>query len=364
LSRAASVIIMGFILMDKHATLADIAKKSRVSVSTVSLVLRDKPGIPTETRTRVLTAARSLGYTTRRRAGVSGAPRLARKLSTLGLILKADHDTQPRANPFYSHVVAGIEEACRRNHINLLYATMPVNTDNVPVEVPRLLEEDSVDGLLLVGAFVPDALNQLLHAQNAHVVLVDAYAAPNGYDAILSDNVRGAYEAVSYLIERGHRHIGLLGTHPNAYPSLQQRRAAYTRALQDHAIENKYFADSSFDRHDVIRATTTLLQENPQITALFGVNDEVAIAAMNAAQSLGRRIPEELSVIGFDDIDLAQHVMPPLTTMHVDKVGMGRLAVQLLADRIQFPESDRITTLLQPRLVERRSVANAPTHTR
>jgi LacI family transcriptional regulator len=103
------------------------------------------------------------------------------------------------------------------------------------------------------------------------------------------------------------------------------------------------------------------LEQHPQITALFACNDHTAIAALRAAQAIGRRVPEDLAVIGFDDIDLAQHVVPALTTMHVDKVTMGRLAVQMLKYRLAHPESDQVTTVLRPRLVERESVTSRPT---
>jgi len=99
-----------------------------------------------------------------------------------------------------------------------------------------------------------------------------------------------------------------------------------------------------------------LLRQYPKITAVFGCNDEVAIAAMRAAQALNRRLPDDLSVIGFDDISLAEHVVPPLTTMQVDKIGMGQLAVQTLLRRAEMPETASTTTAIRPRLVERQSV--------
>jgi LacI family transcriptional regulator len=342
--------------MPKQATLADIAKKSKVSVSTVSLVLRDRPGIPDETRQRVIDAANELGYAAKQRAVWSRMPQPASKLSKLGLVVKAERDQPPQADPFYSYVVGGIEEVCRRDHINLLYATIPVDSNNVPVEIPHLIQQDELDGLLLVGAFVGAELHEELRAKQVPVVLVDAYATPHRYDAVLSDNARGAHQAVTYLIENGHKHIGLVGTLPHAYPSILQRRTAYERALMEHGIKKRYFADSSSDAAQVARVTKTLLEKNPQITALFGASDTVAITALNTATAMGRRVPQDLSIIGFDDIELAQNVTPPLTTMHVDKINMGRLAVQLLSDRVQFPESEKIITLLQPRLVERQSV--------
>lgn len=113
-------------------------------------------------------------------------------------------------------------------------------------------------------------------------------------------------------------------------------------------------------RHDWF-GTDALLQGSPEITALFCCNDQVAVAAMQAAQALGRNVPDDLSIIGFDNIELAEHLTPALTTMHIDKVGMGRLAVQLLLDRAEFPARNCVTTALRPTLVERASVRSLPT---
>jgi DNA-binding LacI/PurR family transcriptional regulator len=109
-------------------------------------------------------------------------------------------------------------------------------------------------------------------------------------------------------------------------------------------------------REGAFAATTQLLQQNPQITALFGVNDDVTIAAMRAVQALGKRVPQDVSIIGFGDIDLAHLTNPPLTTMQVDKINLGRIAVQTLINRVQSPDSPSIIVALRTRLIERQSV--------
>jgi LacI family transcriptional regulator len=336
--------------------IADIAHASDVSSSTVSMVLNDRPGISVETRRRVLDAANRLGYRRILRTGGASAARQANELHNLGLLVKVDAGDTPQANPFYSQVLAGIEDACRLQQINLLYAHIPVDEDSVPVEMPRLLAEDSVDGLLLVGAFVDATLDHLLGTRPRPVVLVDAYAEVDRYDAVVSENVGGAWRAVTYLLERGHRHIGLIGGRAGAYPSLRERRAGYLHALHDAGVSKAYMEDAAAGQADA--ATLSLLAQNPEITAIFACNDRAAIAAMRAAQSTGRRVPEDLSVVGFDDIDLAQHVVPALTTMHVDKVTMGRMAVQMLQHRLAYPDREQVTTLLRPRLVVRDSVVS------
>ena len=174
---------------------------------------------------------------------------------------------------------------------------------------------------------------------------------------MVSDNRGGAYEAVSYLIRHGHCHIGMVGGSPNAYPSLRQRREGYVQALQDSGLLEAHFADCPFKQQAAFEATTRLLNEHPHLTAVFGCNDGVALGAMQAAQAVSRRVPEEFSVIGFDDIDFARRVRPTLTTMRVDKAEMGRMAVQLLINRLEFPDTARTTLVIHPTLVERESVA-------
>jgi LacI family transcriptional regulator len=320
-------------------------------LATVSLVLRDKPGINDETRRRVLDAAQALGYHRRLAPGVASHP-----LRQVGAIVKARAGDQPHTNQFYAPVVAGVEAACRKQQINLLYATVSVDVDNRPQDLPRMLVEADLDGVLLIGAFVDRTIEQLIQRRGMPVALVDAYATSGYYDAAVTDNVRGAYEAVSYLIRQGHRQIGMVGSLPDAFPSIEERRRGYVQALLDNGILERYFADSHLTYEEAADSTAELLRRYPQVTALFCGNDLTAVAAMQAARSAGLRLPEDLSIVGFDNIDLAEHITPSLTTMHVDKAGLGRLAVLLLANRADFPDASCVTAMLRPTLIERQSV--------
>lgn len=338
--------------MSGRVTMEDIARQSGVSLATVSLVLRDKPGINDETRRRVLAVAKDLGY--QRRAPGELSP--ARSVRQIGVVLKSRAGDPPQTNPFYGPILGGIEEACRRQQINLLYATLPVDEDNRPLELPRMLGEDELDGILLLGAIVEGDVADLLERRATPTTLVDAYARRGEYDAVLTDNFGGAYAAVGHLLAQGHRHIGLVGSLPDGYPSIDERRRGYIQALAEHAIGERYFADIHVYGGGMGEVVDQLLRRNPQLTALFCVNDSVAILAIRAAQRLGRRLPEQLSVVGFDNIDAAEYLSPSLTTMHVDKISMGRVAVQLLLHRIEHPQASPITALIRPTLVARESV--------
>lgn len=336
---------------NRKATLADIARESGVSTATVSLVLRDKPGVGEETRQRVLDAARALGYvyTPSNQAAGRALP------NTFGVLIKSRPDDLPATNSFYAPVLAGVETVCRRSGVNLMYANLLVDERNQPLETPRLMRSGEADGLLIVGMHLGDSLVKRLEKISAPVVLVDAYASGSRFDSVVTDNLAGTYAATQYLIELNHRHIAIVGSLPDAYPSIRERREGYLQALAEHGL-TPYFADCILHPDAVAPCVTALLAEHPEITALFGCNDDVAIAAMRAAQSLGRRVPDDLSVIGFDDIHLSSAVSPALTTMRVDMMGMGRLAAHLLLNRAEHPGAGQVRAVVCPTLVRRESV--------
>lgn len=341
--------------MREKVTITDIAQESGVSPATVSLVLRNRPGVSDETRARVIEIAEKIGYQVK---PILAGSRNGR-LQTIGMIVKTEPNLPARANPFYSHVIIGVEDACRNNGIDLLLSTMPVDNKNRPLGVPQMLTRGVADALLMVGTFVDETILSAVGRKTSPIVLVDAYAKTDVFDAIVSDNFQAAWQAVDYLIHRGHRHIGLIGSEPEAYPSLKQRRGGYLRALREHGISEVYCADFNIMVESGYEATKELLTRHPQITGLFAVNDKVALAAMNAVQDSGRQVPEDISLIGYDDVDLAGNAKPPLTTMHVDTVAMGRAAVQLIMNRLEHPESARMTLTIHPTLIERESVSMA-----
>jgi LacI family transcriptional regulator len=337
-------------------TIADIAAKSGVSPTTVSLVLRDKPGISQETRQRVLDSAQSLGYMFTQPASKNQPS----SIGSIGLIIKVEPNFEPLTNQFYAPVLAGIEAFCRRRQINLLYAHLPVDEDNNLLEAPRLLQEQHAEGLLVVGVWLNESTMPVLQQHEAPIVLVDAYTTTTDpFDAVITANETGAYQAVSHLIENGHQDIAIVGSLPCSYPSIQERRNGYVRALTEHNLK-PYFADCHLDSDEAVPVAIDFLNQHPEISAVFSCNDEIAIGIMAALQAQGRCLPEDLSIIGFDNIALAQHVTPALTTMRVDKMGMGRLAAQHLVNRIEYLTAGQIQTFIRPSLIKRQSVAQKP----
>lgn len=343
--------------MSEKTTINDVAEKSGVSIATVSLVLNNKPGVSQQTRERVLETANAIGYP------IKAAPvsSLSSNLASIGMIVKSESSVSPEENPFYSKVMSGIEEACRRSDVSLLYAKLPVDQNNHPVEIPPLVYGTEVDGLLMVGAFVDATITSLPSKKIPPIILVDGYSDTDSFDTVISDNFKAAYDAVTYLIQQGHRHIGLIGSEDNSYPSLKQRRNGYLRALKENGIPQTYLAEFNINYSKGSVETIELLKTHPEITALFAINDEIAVNAMHSAQEIGLHIPEDLSIIGYDDIYLAVNTSPKLTTMHVDTAAMGRAAVHLLQLRTEHPDTARMTLTIHPELIIRGSVT-APSH--
>jgi LacI family transcriptional regulator len=258
-------------------TISYIALKSGVSISTVSLVLNNKPGISEETRARVLEIAGELEYPLKPSAEWKSS-----SLTTIGMVIKTDPDISPQANPFYSKVIMGIEDMCRRNTINLLFATLPVDENNHPMEIPQLIYNDTVDGLLMVGICVDESFKSISDKRMIPVVLVDGYSNTNSFDSVVSDNFQAAYKAVEYLIQKGHRHIGLVDSENKCYPSLKERRNGYLRALKENGVGNNYITNFNINKSHGYQETLSLLKEYPHLTALFCVNASPRISRLSA----------------------------------------------------------------------------------
>jgi len=341
--------------MARKVTIEDVARRSEASITTVSMVLRDKPGIGTATRERVLAAARELGY--RRRVPLEHA---GRKTLNVGMILRSrtrsPKESMPSVNDFYSWVVTGIETAARAHRMNLLYATLPVDDANQPLDLPHHLLDQSLDGIMVVGSFSASTVADLVSARASPAILVDGPAIPSRHDAVVSDNEGGASDAVRYLISKGHRNIALLGPAPRLDPNFNQRRDGYRQTMREHGLASVEIEAGQSGPEEIRVAIAAAVEREPGLTAVFACNDLFAIEAIGALRSLGRAVPNDVSVMGFDDIERSAQVTPRLTTMAVDKVTMGRLAVLMLDQRLSWPDASPALTMLRPSPLIRDSV--------
>lgn len=338
--------------MSRKTNLRDIAELAKVSVGTVSRVLNNQEGASNETRARVLEAAEKLNYQIKLPVSLP----LGHVVNTIGLIVKRDSWQQTIDN-FYVHVLMGVEHECQRRNITLMYANMEVDRSKRPLSLPTMLLEGQADAFLIVGAFL-DATAHQIHGQGKPpIVLVDGYTHDHSFDSVVTDNFNGAYDAVRFLIAQGHRRIGMIGGTAHSYPSIRDRRQGYLQALADHGISEVFIEDCDLIRADGYEAAIRLCKHPNRVTALFVCNDELAVGVLNAARDIGLRVPDDISVMGFDDMDLGQAISPALTTVNVDKLLMGSLGVRMILDRAENMERRALTTVISTRLTVRDSVA-------
>jgi LacI family transcriptional regulator len=222
-----------------------------------------------------------------------------------------------------------------------------------------MIREQHIDGLILAGTFIEQTVHLFQRRVDVPIVLVDSYAPNLPFDSVVIDNTPAAIRAVEYLIEQGHRTIGLVGWNEQSPPSVQERKVGYCQALARHGIQDTIIEPSGIEaRERGNQALRRMLERRPDVTAVFACNDLVALGALNAARDLGLDVPGDLSVMGFDNIDLASEITPALTTVHVHKTWLGMLSVRQLLERVQSPAKPKTMLSVDTHLVIRDSVAH------
>lgn len=340
--------------MANSITLQDVAKLAGVSIGTASQALNNRPSVAQDTRLRVIDAARTLGYPIKETGNGTGE----NPMSIIGLLTKHDYGFPFEVNAFYSYIQAGVESECRRHNLSLMFSNIEVDPANHPVVWPSMITEKHIDGLILAGTFIENTIGLLGQRVDIPIVLVDSYAPNLSFDSIVIENTTGATTAIKHLIAQGHTHIGLIGWAKSSPPSVNERFIGYKRALEAHNIDNHYVEESGLNREEGYRAATQLLQHAPEITAIFACNDLTAIGAIHAARDMGLAVPGDLSIVGFDNIDMAKEVTPALTTVHVYKTWLGIFGVRQLIARAVNREQPKTTTSIMTDLVVRESTGH------
>lgn len=337
-------------------TIKDVARKAGLSLSTVSLALNNRGYVSPDTRERVLRVAGELAYHPTR-----AAKGLASKTSgNIGFILSEDHFSQ--AEPFYTRIFLGTEFEARNHNYYILLTTVR-RQFKADVSVPRFLLERFVDGVIIAGE-VNDNLISYIDSLGIPIVLVDYEMKRRRHSAVLIDNWRGATLAVQHLLDLGHRSIGFIGGDLE-HPSINDRFHAYQQILREHGLSPEGSMTVVDGRETTIdsgfAAAEKLFRSGGKPSAVFAANDAMAIGCMRWAREAGITIPADLAVVGFDDIDMASHVEPGLTTIHVYKEEMGKVAVQRMADIILSKTGSITTTQVPVELIVRESTAGKVT---
>ncbi|GJH42912.1 substrate-binding domain-containing protein [Pasteurella canis] len=327
------------------ATMKDIARIAQVSTSTVSHVINNSRFVSDEIRTKVLNVVQELNYT---------PSALARSLKvketkTIGLLVTATN------NPFFTEVVSGVEQYCNQHNYNLILSNTEGNTERLRNNLQTLIQKQ-VDGLLLMCSDSRIQIGKDLNV-NLPFVIMDWWPTEESADKIFENSEYGGYLATKALIDKGHRHIAIITG--NLKKSLAHNRLnGYKRALAEANIplRSELIIESHFDFEGGMVGMEKVLAITPRPTAVFACSDSIAFGAYQTIWRQGLTIPQDISIIGYDNITLAQYMSPPLSTINQPKAELGKLAVETLLQRIKNPSEIHRTLLLQPELILRESI--------
>ncbi|MCW9716912.1 substrate-binding domain-containing protein [Avibacterium sp. 21-599] len=327
------------------ATMKDIARIAQVSTSTVSHVINNTGYVSEAMRARVMNVVESLNY----RPSALARSLKVKQTNTLGMLVSATN------NPFFAEVVSGVEQYCNQHQYNLIISSIDGAENRLEQNIQTLIQKQ-VDGLLLMYSDSQYADLKQLNI-SLPVVVMDWWPTALNADKIYENSELGAYLATQYLIQQGHREIAIITG--NLQKSLAQNRLqGYKKALQEAQLplNPEWIIESHFDFEGGVIGMKKLLQAKKRPSAVFACSDTIAVGVYQVAWQQGLNIPQDLSVIGYDDIMLAQYLSPPLSTIHQPKAELGKLAVETLLKRIKTPEKPYQSLLLGPKLVVRESI--------
>lgn len=338
--------------MAKNATLKDVAEKAGVSTATASRMINNSGYVSHEVRLRIDKAMKSLNYKPNRVARRLRAKGGDRKL--LGLLIP---DIQ---NPFYVEVIRGVEDAVYANDYAVFICNYAQNYEKEKFYL-NILKSESIDGLIVAPFSEDDKIVEALVRQGLPIVCVDRGLVNVEADLVVIDNVKAAEMAVDHLIGLGHTRIGFAGG-LYTIPTSRTRRDGYLNSLEKAGIpideELIHFGDSKHDSGKKIAEQLIRMKHPP--TAIFTSNNVITLGALELIHSHGIKIPEEMAIVGFDDMYWSISLNPPLTAVLQPGYEIGKQAVEMLFSRLSEPDRETRKIVLNTRLMIRKSCGSMP----
>ncbi len=336
-----------------QTTLKDIGKIAGVSARAVSAALNGTGRVSPELRDRIQHIALELNY----RPNLMARGLVQQKSSLIGTVF-------PYANvSFFNDIISGIEERCSENGYDLLLGNANLIIENEERRALLRMINRNVDGILCAPDYRELELFRQLEKNGPPTIQVMTRIAESNLPFIGVDNVHGGFIATEHLIELGHRHIGFLTSSRPHYSEIECRYTGYMQALVKHGIRMDPQAStiaSDLTIEGGYAAGRDLLRNNPSMTAIFAPTDYAAIGVLRAGIELGRSIPEELSVVGFDDLSIAaEQIVYPLTTISQPKREIGLTAFDMVSQMIKGETPENVS--VKPQLIRRRTTASPST---
>ncbi len=315
--------------MDYKPTIEDVAKRANVSIATVSRVINNQGGVRKVTEERILNAINELGYI---RSALARSMK-RKETNTIGIIVP---DIK---NPFFPLVVAGIEQKAReKGYFTILSSTN--ESPNVEEDIVKIFIERGVDGVIITTANESGDHIKLLQDQHIPIVAIDRAIKKFDVDTVLVDNVSGSYHAIQHLILQGHKRIAIICGPLTTTPG-SERLLGYKKALEEYnlPIDESLIIQGDFMEGSGYKATQELYDLKDRPTAIFSSNNLMTIGCMKALMDIEWKLGEEVSFIGFDDVDIATFMKPRLSVVSRPMNTLGEMAFQFLYERMQNKEN-------------------------
>lgn len=330
-------------------TIIDVAKKARVSKTSVSRYLngQNTGHMSEETKQRIIKAIEELDYQP------NSIARSLKQKSTnvIGLVVN------DMSNLFFLEIIRGIETELKNSGYNLLVCNSDTNVE-MELECLKMLEKRQIDGVILIGMNMPVSHIEKIKT-NFPIVLMEREPGKTNLDSVRIDNRVGAYAAVKHLIERGHKDIAHI-TGPNISTMAVERKESYVQCLEEHGLEvcPQYIVSGNYKLESGYAGMQSLMVLEKKPTAVFCANDYMAMGALRFLMEHDYKVPQDVALVGYDDIMVSKMVTPPLTTVRQPVWELAGMAARLLIDRIENKDSSKSegqTVIMQSELVIRAS---------
>lgn len=337
---------------EKTVRLLDVAHHAGVGVGTASRVLNNESGVSEEKRRRVLEAIEELGY---RRNAIARSLKVSRT-KTLGVIIP------DVSNEFYSEIVRGAEDAARRESYNILLCSTDGKSEKEEHAV-AMLSEKLVDAIIMLSYDLNEDIVCSLKKAGIPVALISTLLDEDAFVTVNISNLQAARQAVEHLIALGHRRIAIIAGPEMDRDGGENRLLGYRMALQENGIRyDPALVERSegYTYEKGYRCMQRMLERNVELTAVFAASDHIAMGCIRALWDKGLRVPEDVSVIGFDNLSITSYAIPPVTTVDQPRYEMGRLAAEKICQILDGQAVEERHFMLGHSIVQRGSTARPP----
>lgn len=330
-------------------TLQDVAKRAGVSTATVSKVLSNTPYFTDQTRDRVMEAVQELGY----RPNLAARALASGKTHIIAVVFPYVYDAIFK-DPLVMQILEGIESVCNQHHYNILLSTPRLTPDTYDERYLQLVQSGYIEGLIAID-------NVNIASAAAPAIEMEIPSVGIGYHpahcTVRSDDFAGGQLLMHHVLETGHRNIGIITTPHDTNFAISQRFEGLRQAAEQHQIDfdGLPVAVGNFSTQSGAQAVEQLLTDYPDLTVIISLNDRMAIGAMQQLQRQGKRVPQEISVVGYDNIATSSVLSPALTTIDQQASELGRRAAETLF--AVFNDEAPSNVVLTPKLVIRESTA-------